>query len=63
VIVVEVKNGDVSTALKMLSRKVYESGLMLEYKDRMHFKNTAEKKKAKKERLRLLSEIRRKNAK
>lgn len=42
---------------------VYESGIMLELKDRMEFKTKSERKKAKKERERLLNNAMKKQKK
>ena len=62
-ITVKVKNGNINGAIRAFSNAVYESGIMLELKDRMYFKTKSEKKKAKKERNRLLEEAKKKSEK
>lgn len=62
-ITVKVKNGNLNGAIRAFNNAVYESGIMLELKDRMYFKTKSEKKKAKKERQRLLEESKKKTEK
>ena len=45
---VEVRNGDVTKALRIFKKKVQEEGILQEYKERQHYeKPSAKRKKAK----------------
>lgn len=47
-IAVEVRNGDVSKAIRIFKKKVQEEGILQEYKERQHYeKPSAKRKKAK----------------
>lgn len=50
---VNVINGDVETALKILKRKMKDSGIMLEYQESLAFKKPSIKKREKRIRARL----------
>ena len=52
-LVVKVMNKDIETALKILKRKMKDSGIMLEYQESLYFKKPSEEKKERRIRARL----------
>lgn len=44
-LVVEVRNGDVNKALRIFKKKVQESGVIQEYKERQHYVKPSEKRR------------------
>ncbi len=61
-IVIEVRNGNIEKAMRILKRKVQKDGLINDLRDKQYYKKPSEKKREKsKERAKLLKKVQRDN--